>query len=54
MQYVKNNKANDNDWFKLESNKEGTRSGSRRAEERAAGVWALQDEVGWWMRLLSM
>jgi hypothetical protein len=24
-QYVKTNKANDNDWFRLESNKEGTR-----------------------------
>eukprot|EP00730_Choanoeca_flexa_P007219 TRINITY_DN12298_c4_g1_i3.p2 TRINITY_DN12298_c4_g1~~TRINITY_DN12298_c4_g1_i3.p2 ORF type:complete len:119 (+),score=20.70 TRINITY_DN12298_c4_g1_i3:41-358(+) len=25
IQYVKNNKENDNDWFKLDSNKEGTR-----------------------------
>jgi len=26
LQYVENNKAADNDWFRLESNKEGTRS----------------------------
>uniref|UniRef100_A0A1B6CWL9 Ubiquitin-fold modifier-conjugating enzyme 1 n=1 Tax=Clastoptera arizonana TaxID=38151 RepID=A0A1B6CWL9_9HEMI len=25
IQYVQNNKASDNDWFRLESNKEGTR-----------------------------
>lgn len=25
IQYVKNNKASDNDWFRLESNKQGTR-----------------------------
>lgn len=25
LQYVENNKAADNDWFRLESNKEGTR-----------------------------
>lgn len=25
FQYVQNNKAADNDWFRLESNKEGTR-----------------------------
>lgn len=25
FQYVKNNKESDNDWFRLESNKEGTR-----------------------------
>ena len=25
QQYVQNNKAADNDWFRLESNKEGTR-----------------------------
>lgn len=25
LQYVENNKKNDNDWFRLESNKEGTR-----------------------------
>lgn len=25
LQYVKNNKEADNDWFRLESNKEGTR-----------------------------
>lgn len=25
MQYVQNNKGADNDWFRLESNKEGTR-----------------------------
>lgn len=26
FQYVENNKTADNDWFRLESNKEGTRS----------------------------
>ncbi len=25
FQYVENNKASDNDWFRLESNKEGTK-----------------------------
>ena len=30
LQYVKTNKENDNDWFKLECNKEGTRYACRK------------------------
>ncbi len=35
VQYVKNNKEADNDWFRLESNKEGTRWWGK--------AWTIQD-----------
>ena len=42
LQYVKNNKANDNDWFKLECNKDGTRCGAGRTRARLTALQVVR------------
>ncbi|KTG39243.1 hypothetical protein cypCar_00038075 [Cyprinus carpio] len=40
IKYVENNKAADNDWFRLESNKEGTRGGKICLTDHFKPLWA--------------